>query len=126
MAIKNTLDLDQEIILLEQEELIKRNALLRNVITPATTLHTTGTLFMSWMRAGKSHSENEGYTGLLKIMAKLILPLTVVGTMLKKSSYIFKSIGFALSEVIPQLFDKHSDKSLWHFFRLFTGKENTD
>ena len=123
MAIKTTSDLDQEIALLEQEELIKRNMLMRNIITPGAALNTTGTLFMSWVRAGKNQSGTESHINLFKLFTKLILPLTVVGTMLKQSGYIFKSIGFALSELVPQLFNKDFGKSLWAFFKTFGRPE---
>jgi len=99
--INNTADLDQEISLLEEEELSKRNELLRHVITPSATLHTITGLFMSWVNAGRVHKESETHFDLSSFATKMVFPLTLLRTMLKQS-------------VLP----------LWHLFKFLLGKEN--
>jgi len=124
MMINNIAELDQEILLLEEQELSKRNELIDHVITPAATFHTLAGLFMTWLRARDNHKEKDSPFSFLKFASGLLLPVGLLGTVWKQTGYVLKSIGFAISQITAHYVSKQSAGTVLHLFRSFLGKEN--
>jgi len=91
MTVRNISDLDKEILSLENEELTQRDELIKHIVTPSALLHTTGGLFMRWVRLGSKQGEQENQSIFSKLISILVLPLTLIRSIIPASWHVIKS-----------------------------------